>query len=111
MHQRTDEPSDGWTNGQTEKLSHLPSNHLNDHPFFGTPSRLVIPSGHCWIEGDNHSDSVDSNDFGPLPLGLVRSKALAVVWPKERWRWLNHQLDPDEYGGRVTWFEEARGVE
>jgi len=72
---------------------------------------LTIPPGHCWIEGDNHLDSIDSNDFGPLPLGLVRSKALAVVWPRERWRWLKHEIDADEYEGRVKPLQEAIEVE
>ena len=25
-----------------------------------------IPAGHCWVEGDNHSHSHDSNAFGPV---------------------------------------------
>ena len=40
-----------------------------------------VPEGHCWIEGDNQADSVDSNDFGPVPMGLLKGKALAVVRP------------------------------
>ena len=40
-----------------------------------------IPEGHCWIEGDNQADNVDNNDFGPVPMGLLKGKALAVVRP------------------------------
>ncbi|KAJ7326074.1 Mitochondrial inner membrane protease subunit 2, partial [Desmophyllum pertusum] len=25
---------------------------------------VKIPRGHCWVEGDNHSHSLDSNSFG-----------------------------------------------
>ena len=27
---------------------------------------VVVPEGHCWIEGDHHSVSLDSNVFGPV---------------------------------------------
>eukprot|EP00397_Hematodinium_sp_SG-2012_P058609 GEMP01074336.1.p1 GENE.GEMP01074336.1~~GEMP01074336.1.p1 ORF type:complete len:155 (+),score=28.39 GEMP01074336.1:164-628(+) len=40
-----------------------------------------IPKGHCWVEGDNHLDSLDSRNFGPIPLGLVESTVVMVVWP------------------------------
>lgn len=35
----------------------------------------TVPSGHCWVEGDNHEHSADSNSYGavrkpgPGPLG------------------------------------------
>lgn len=28
--------------------------------------RVVIPTGHCWVEGDNARASRDSNLFGPV---------------------------------------------
>jgi inner membrane protease subunit 2 len=43
-----------------------------------------IPRGHCWVEGDNRSDSIDSNSFGAVPLGVVTGRATHVVWPP--WR-------------------------
>ncbi|KAF5153250.1 hypothetical protein TpMuguga_04g02225 [Theileria parva strain Muguga] len=44
-----------------------------------------IPSGHCWIENDNpRSDSGDSNQFGPIPLGLIKGYVLATVFPPSR---------------------------
>ena len=27
---------------------------------------VKVPRGHCWVEGDNHSHSLDSNTFGPV---------------------------------------------
>mmetsp|Transcript_3127 Transcript_3127/g.4497 ORF Transcript_3127/g.4497 Transcript_3127/m.4497 type:complete len:208 (+) Transcript_3127:262-885(+) len=44
-----------------------------------------IPKGHCWIEGDNPEDSIDSNDFGPVPLGLITARCSRIVFPP--WRW------------------------
>ena len=28
----------------------------------------MVPTGHCWVEGDHHGRSVDSNVFGPVRL-------------------------------------------
>ncbi|KAH7128185.1 peptidase S24/S26A/S26B/S26C [Dendryphion nanum] len=46
--------------------------------------RIVVPHGHVWVEGDNWRRSYDSRDFGPISLGLVDGKAVAV-W-REWWR-------------------------
>lgn len=47
-------------------------------------SKFRIPDGFCWVEGDNHSHSMDSNFFGPIPLGLITAKATHIVWPLTR---------------------------
>ena len=79
--------------------------------FFRTLSyknrELVVPTGYCWVGGDNHRDSADSNSFGPVrhhthpppqpplyfhhspflpqvPLGLITAKATRIVWPPGR---------------------------
>ncbi len=46
--------------------------------------QVEIPTGHCWVEGDNHGHSLDSNVFGPVALGLIKSKATYIVWPPKR---------------------------
>lgn len=40
---------------------------------------VTVPKGHLWVQGDNAANSNDSRDFGPLPLGLVRGRVLAIV--------------------------------
>lgn len=45
-----------------------------------------VPDGHCWIEGDHTGHSLDSNTFGPIPLGLLVAKAKFIVWPPDRWQ-------------------------
>ncbi|KAL5724421.1 hypothetical protein ACHQM5_007687 [Ranunculus cassubicifolius] len=45
---------------------------------------MRIPNGHCWVEGDNPSISLDSRSFGPIPLGLIEGKATHVIWPPQR---------------------------
>ena len=47
-----------------------------------------VPPGNCWVEGDHHGHSLDSNIFGPVALGLVKSKAKCIVWPPSRWQML-----------------------
>lgn len=41
----------------------------------------VVPRGHIWLEGDNRDNSSDSRAYGPVPLGLVRGRAVCRVWP------------------------------
>ncbi|XP_055920076.1 mitochondrial inner membrane protease subunit 2 [Eupeodes corollae] len=45
-----------------------------------------IPDGHCWIEGDHMGNSLDSNTFGPVSLGLMTARATYIVWPPSRWQ-------------------------
>lgn len=43
--------------------------------------------------GDNMTVSRDSRDFGPVPLGLVKGKVLATLFP---FRWIEPGLTPVE---------------
>lgn len=53
---------------------------------------VTIPKGHCWIEGDNHAQSLDSNYFGPVSVGLIHSKATFILWPLGRCQRLKSDL-------------------
>ncbi|AMD20862.1 HDR120Wp [Eremothecium sinecaudum] len=53
------------------------------HPF--PRETCTIPKSHLWVEGDNMSQSVDSNNFGPISTGLVIGKVTKVLWPPTRW--------------------------
>lgn len=52
--------------------------------------KVRIPRGHAWLAGDNGSNSFDSRDYGPVPLGLVKGRVVARVSEdgvgEERWR-------------------------
>lgn len=52
-----------------------------------------VPEGHCWVAGDNLEWSRDSRLFGPLPLGLVKAKVLAVMSPGEGTKWVGSEVD------------------
>ncbi|XP_022667171.1 mitochondrial inner membrane protease subunit 2-like isoform X2 [Varroa destructor] len=53
-----------------------------------------IPPGHCWVEGDNHKTSLDSNTFGPVAMGLMVAKATHIVWPPQRIAAIESRLPP-----------------
>jgi len=59
---------------------------------------VTIPRGHCWIEGDNAERTMDSNDYGPVPMGLVIGSASRVIWPVSKWRLIERGILPN----RVT---------
>lgn len=42
---------------------------------------LKIPEGHVWLAGDNFSNSIDSRDYGPVPIGLIKGLVVARVSP------------------------------
>lgn len=62
---------------------------------------IRVPEGHCWVAGDNLEWSRDSRLFGPLPLGLVKGKVLAVVTPWRERKWLGADTDIQDFGGDV----------
>lgn len=45
---------------------------------------VVVPPGHAWLQGDNLHVSIDSREYGPIPLALVLGRAVATVWPTEQ---------------------------
>ncbi|TBU48154.1 peptidase S24/S26A/S26B/S26C [Dichomitus squalens] len=42
---------------------------------------VVVPKNHIWVTGDNLAYSRDSRVYGPVPLGLVKGRLIAKVWP------------------------------
>ena len=42
---------------------------------------VIVPAGHVWVSGDNMPNSIDSRTYGPVPLGLIKSKVIATVRP------------------------------
>ncbi|KAL1413660.1 hypothetical protein Q8F55_001439 [Vanrija albida] len=47
-----------------------------------TPYR--IPPGHVWVEGDNAAESIDSNTYGPVAVGLVQARVTRILLPLDR---------------------------
>ena len=55
-------------------------------------SKVTVPKGHVWLEGDNTNHSYDSNRVGPVPMGLIRGKATRIIWPPNRWKVLERKI-------------------
>lgn len=46
-------------------------------------SRVIyVPKGHVWLEGDNSENSIDSRTYGPVPMGLIQSRAACRLYPE-----------------------------
>jgi len=52
--------------------------NLMDSVYFGP---VTVPRGAVFVLGDNRSSSIDSRDFGPVPVADVRGRVLAKVSP------------------------------
>lgn len=44
---------------------------------------VYVPKGHVWVEGDNSENSLDSRNYGPVPMGLIQSRVFSKVYPFE----------------------------
>ena len=49
-----------------------------DGNYFGP---RVVPAGSVFVLGDNRADSVDSRDFGPVPLTALVGRVRLRLWP------------------------------
>lgn len=49
-------------------------------------SLVIVPEGYIWVEGDNSKCSSDSKRYGPIPAALVFGRAVAIIFPPQRWR-------------------------
>jgi mitochondrial inner membrane protease subunit 1 len=57
---------------------------------------LVVPDHHVWLEGDNPSNSLDSRQSGPIPMALLRGRAVARLWPCRGQAWMRRGAPPME---------------
>jgi signal peptidase I len=54
----------------------------------GTPQNMphfTVPHGHCFVLGDNRSQSKDSRTFGAVPLADIKGRVDYIYWPAQSW--------------------------
>ncbi|KAH7035271.1 putative mitochondrial inner membrane protease subunit Imp2 [Microdochium trichocladiopsis] len=58
------------------------------------PESVVrVPDYHVWVQGDGSArDNLDSNTYGPVPIGLITGKVTHILYPFHK-------------AGRVRWWE------
>eukprot|EP00041_Stephanoeca_diplocostata_P015467 m.295619 g.295619 ORF g.295619 m.295619 type:complete len:338 (+) comp20042_c1_seq3:318-1331(+) len=57
----------------------------------------TVPTGSVWLQGDNLSNSTDSRTYGPVPLALVKSRAILRVWPLDQIGTVDSYYDPEDW--------------
>jgi signal peptidase I len=51
----------------------------------GDFEKITVPEHHCFVLGDNRNDSIDSRQFGPVPLATIIGRADYIYWPAKDW--------------------------
>ncbi|CBQ70790.1 related to IMP1-protease, mitochondrial [Sporisorium reilianum SRZ2] len=80
--------TDPTATSSTQTHNTAASTDLQHHTYIrskGDVQYITVPLGHVWLAGDNMANSTDSRHYGPVPLGMVRGKVLARVYPNPRW--------------------------
>ena len=62
-------------------------------PFSHKCSSIRVPKGYCWIESDIKNnqvfmDGLDSGLMGPVPLGCIQGRVMAVRDMRSGWEWV-----------------------
>ncbi|KAH9943336.1 LexA/Signal peptidase [Epithele typhae] len=68
-------------------------------------AEVCVPQGHAWVEGDEPFRTEDSNRYGPVSLGLIKSRLAFILWPWNRMGPLGQPLaaDADLRTGTPGW--------
>ena len=74
-----------WTNKPEEPEDTALRMNIGDAivpiSFIRQPNQRALAEDEVFLLGDNLSASVDSRNFGPLPIGAITGKVIAVIYP------------------------------
>ncbi|KAJ0470266.1 putative signal peptidase I [Helianthus annuus] len=83
-------PHENYKERQIKRITGMPGDWINV-PF--SYDAVKIPEGHCWVEGDNPTDSLDSRSFGPVySAGVDSWKVTHILWPPQRVQKIDKKL-------------------
>lgn len=77
-HLYIDENGKVYVNDILQKEDYLTEQYT---PITGDYYDVVVPDGHVFVMGDNRQGSMDSREFGCIPLNKVDGKVVCRVWP------------------------------
>lgn len=72
-----------------KRLAGLPGDSVQGDIF----SSRIVPRGHVWLLGDNASNSVDSRELGPVPIGLIQGRVVLRFLPLSGFTIFNRKTD------------------
>jgi inner membrane protease subunit 1 len=72
--------------GDTIIMNSTSADDREETNIYNDTKTIVIKRGYSWIEGDNRINSTDSRNYGPVPVGLIKSKVVARIWPLNEFR-------------------------
>jgi signal peptidase I len=67
---------------------------LIQEPYIAAPPNYegdwIVETGRVFVLGDNRNNSLDSQNWGTLPLDEIIGKAVVIYWPFEDWEMIPH---------------------
>jgi signal peptidase I len=58
---------------------------LSDSRIIRDFAPLIVPKHHCFVLGDNRDASIDSRNFGPIPLATIKGRVNWLCRPSKDW--------------------------
>ncbi|KZW03805.1 LexA/Signal peptidase [Exidia glandulosa HHB12029] len=94
-----------------KRIIGLPGDVVLIDPLDVARGHFLVPKGHVWLAGDNASNSNDSRNYGPVPIGLLKGHLRAQLTDTSAswWLWpvsgiklyrnpMKSVLEVDQYG-------------